>query len=102
MSVTPFLVLAAILFTIGLLGILTRRNLIMMLVSIEIMMSAANLNFLAFWRYQPNPELWQGPVFTLFTIGVAAAEAAVGLALVIAVYRHYRTVDAERLDGLKG
>jgi len=71
------------------------------LFSIEIMLNAANLNFIAFWRFGENPDAWQGPLFTLFTIAVAAAEVAVGLALVIAVYRHFKTVDLEQLDTLK-
>lgn len=101
MTLSSCLGLSAVLFGVGLAGVLTRRNLIMVLVSVEIMMNAANLNFIAFWRFGPHPELWQGPIFALFTIGIAGAEAAVGLALVIAVYRHYRTVDIERLDTLK-
>jgi NADH-quinone oxidoreductase subunit K len=95
------LILSAVLFCIGLLGALTRRNAIVVLFSIEIMLNAANLNFIAFWRYGDNPALLHGPLFTLFVIGVAAAEVAVGLALVIAVYRHFKTVDLEKLDTLK-
>ena len=71
------------------------------LFSIEIMLNAANLNFIAFWRFSENPDALHGPLFTLFTIAVAAAEVAVGLALVIAVYRHFKTVDLEQLDTLK-
>jgi len=95
------LILSAVLFCIGILGALTRRNAIAVLFSIEIMLNAANLNFIAFWYYGDNPVLLHGPLFVLFTIGVAAAEVAVGLALVIAVYRHFKTVDLEKLDTLK-
>ena len=101
MTLEHCLILSAALFCIGLLGALTRRNAIVVLFSIEIMLNAANLNFIAFWRYGDNPALLHGPLFALFTIGVAAAEVAVGLALVIAVYRHFKTVDLEKLDTLK-
>ncbi|MDP6035348.1 MAG: NADH-quinone oxidoreductase subunit NuoK [Verrucomicrobiota bacterium] len=102
MTLEHCLILSAVLFCIGLLGALTRRNAIVVLFSIEIMLNAANLNFIAFWRYSDNPALLlHGPLFVLFTIGVAAAEVAVGLALVIAVYRHFKTVDLEKLDTLK-
>jgi len=93
--------LAAVLFCVGLMGAFTRRNAIVVLFSVEIMLNAANLNFIAFWRYSDNPELLHGPMFTLFAIAVAAAEVAVGLALVIAVYRHFKTVDLESMDTLR-
>ena len=101
MTLEHYLILSAVLFCVGLLGVLTRRNAVVVLFSIEIMLNAANLNFLAFWRSGENPDALQGPLFTLFTIAVAAAEVAVGLALVIAVYRHFKTVDLEQLDTLK-
>ena len=97
-----FAILAALLFCIGLAGALMRRHAIIVLIGIEIMLNAANLNFIAFWRYGPNPEALSGPLFALFAIAVAAAEVAVGLALVIAVYRHYRSVDVEKMNTLKG
>jgi NADH:ubiquinone oxidoreductase subunit K len=97
-----FAILSAVLFCIGLLGTLTRRHAIIVLIGIEIMLNAANLNFIAFWRFGPNPEALSGPIFALFAIAVAAAEVAVGLALVIAVYRHYRSVDIEKINTLKG
>jgi NADH:ubiquinone oxidoreductase subunit K len=83
-------------------GALTRRNAIMVLIGIELMLNAANLNFIAFWRYGPNPAALAGVLFVIFSIGVAAAEAAVGLALIIAVYRHYRTSNLDRIDSMKG
>lgn len=97
-----FAILAALLFCIGLVGVLTRRHAIIVLIGIEIMLNAANLNFIAFWRYGENSEALSGPLFALFAIAVAAAEVAVGLALVIAVYRHYRSVDVDKLNSLKG
>jgi NADH-quinone oxidoreductase subunit K len=99
---TAWLVFSALLFSIGLAGALIRRNAILVLVGIELMLNAANLNFIAFWRYGPNPELLTGVIFVIFSIGVAAAEAAVGLALIIAVYRHYRTTDVNQIDTMKG
>lgn len=96
------LMLSALLFAVGLAGALTRRNAIIVLVGIELMLNAANLNFIAFWRYGPHPEVLTGVVFVLFSIGVAAAEAAVGLALVISIYRHRRTTDVEEVEAMKG
>ncbi|MCW5559685.1 MAG: NADH-quinone oxidoreductase subunit NuoK, partial [Verrucomicrobiae bacterium] len=96
------LLLAAALFTIGLAGALTRRHAILVLIGIELMLNAANLNLLAFWRYGPNPETLNGPLFALFTIAVAAAEAAVGLALIIAIHRRYRTARVEEIRKLHG
>ena len=60
------------------------------------------LNFIAFWRFGPNPQALTGVIFVLFSIGVAAAEAAVGLALIIAIYRHYRTINLDQIDSMKG
>lgn len=97
-----YLLLSALLFAIGLAGALTRRNAIIVLIGLELMLNAANLNFIAFWRYNPNPDANTGIIFVLFSLGVAAAEAAVGLALVIAVYRHYRTTSVDQVDSLKG
>lgn len=97
-----YLILSALLFSIGLAGALTRRNAIIVLIGIELMLNAANLNFIAFWRYGKNPEALTGVMFVLFSIGIAAAEAAVGLALIIAIYRHYKTTNLDKMDGLKG
>ncbi len=101
-ALSSYLVLSALLFVIGLAGALMRRNAIMVLIGIELMLNAANLNFIAFWRFGPNPEALTGIVFVLFSIGVAAAEAAVGLALIISIYRHYRTTNVDDMDALKG
>ena len=97
-----YLILSALLFAVGLAGALTRRNAILVLVGIELMLNAANLNFIAFWRYSPNPEALTGVMFVIFSIAIAAAEAAVGLALIIAVYRHYKTINLDQVDSLKG
>ena len=97
-----YLLLSALLFAIGLAGALTRRNAIIVLIAIELMLNAANLNFIAFWRYGPHPQALTGIVFVLFSIGVAAAEAAVGLALIISIYRHYQTANVDRMDSMKG
>ena len=97
-----YLTLSSMLFAIGLAGALTRRNLIMVLIGIELMLNAANLNFIAFWRFSPNPQALTGVMFVIFSIAVAAAEAAVGLALIIAIYRHYKTTDVEKITEMKG
>jgi NADH-quinone oxidoreductase subunit K len=97
-----YLILSALLFAIGLAGALTRRNAILVLIGIELMLNAANLNFIAFWRFGPNPESLDGVMFAVFSIGVAAAEASVGLALILAIYRHFKTVHLDRIDSMKG
>jgi NADH:ubiquinone oxidoreductase subunit K len=97
-----YLLVSALLFSVGLAGALTRRNAILVLVGIELMLNAANLNFIAFWRYGPNPEALTGIMFTIFAIGVAAAEAAVGLALIISIYRHYKTANLDQIDSMRG
>lgn len=96
------LVLSSLLFCVGLAGALSRSNTILVLLGIELMLNAANLNFIAFWRYGPHPTAGTGVVFVLFAIAVAAAEAAVGLALVIAIHRHRRTVRLQDANSLKG
>ncbi len=97
-----FLILSAVLFSLGLAAVLTRRNAIMILIGIELMLSAGNLNFIAFWRFGPNPEALTGMLFVLFSIAVAAAEAAVGLALIIMIYRHYKSTNPLRFNLLNG
>src|SRR5437660_9696750 len=103
MTLLPcYLLLSALLFAIGLAGALTRRNAIIVLIGIELMLNAANLNFIAFWRYSPNPQALIGMMFVIFSIGVAAAEAAVGLALIISIYRHYKTANVDEINSMKG
>ena len=97
-----YLIFSALLFSIGLAGALTRRNAILVLIGVELMLNASNLNFIAFWRYGENPEALTGVMFVIFSIGIAAAEAAVGLALIISIYRHYKTTSLEKVDSLKG
>ncbi len=97
-----YLVLSSLLFSIGLAGALSRRNAIIVLIGIELMLNAANLNFIAFWRYSPNPDALVGVLFVMFSIGIAAAEAAVGLALIISIYRHYKTANVDELNSMKG
>ena len=93
------LLVSSLLFSIGLAGALTRRNTILVLVGIELMLNAANLNFVAFWRYGHHGGASTGIIFGLFSIAIAAAEAAVGLALILAVYRHAKTTDLSLLTG---
>jgi NADH-quinone oxidoreductase subunit K len=106
LTMTPtlqlFLVISAALFCIGLLAVLSRRHAIFILIGIEMMLAAAGLNFIAFWRFGPQPAPPTGVMITIFAIGIAAAEAAVGLALVITVYRHFRTTNIDEIDELKG
>ena len=97
-----YLILSAVLFSIGLAGALTRRNAIIVLIGVELMLNAANLNFIAFWRYSAHPEALTGMMFVIFSIAIAAAEASVGLALIIAIYRHYKTTNLDQIDSLKG
>lgn len=99
---TSCLLLSALLFAIGLAGALMRRNAILVLIGIELMLNAANLNFIAFWRYGPNPEALTGMMFVIFSIGVAAAEAAVGLALIISLYRHTKTMNIDEVKSMRG
>jgi NADH:ubiquinone oxidoreductase subunit K len=101
-SLTSCLLLSVLLFVIGLAGVLTRRNAILVLIGIELMLNAANLNFIAFWRYGPNPEALTGMMFVVFSIGVAAAEAAVGLALIISLYRHTKTANIDEVNSMRG
>ncbi len=97
-----FLVISAALFCIGLLAALSRRHAIFILIGIEMMLAAAGLNFIAFWRFGPPSHQPTGVMVAIFAIAIAAAEAAVGLALVVAVYRRYRTINVDELDQLKG
>lgn len=95
-----YLLLAAALFFIGLYGVFARRNAVAILMSVELMLNAVNINLVAFWRYL-TPERAAGMTWAVFVLTVAAAEAAVGLALIISVYRNRDSVIAEELDLLK-
>lgn len=96
------LIVSALLFAVGLAGALTRRSAILVLAGIELMLNAANLNFIGFWRFGPHPEALTGFMFVIFAIAVAAAEAAVGLALIVAIYRHAHTSDVSEITEMKG
>jgi NADH-quinone oxidoreductase subunit K len=100
MPLTSYLALAAVLFCIGLYGVLAKRNAVMVLFSIELMLNAININLVAFSQHGLHVNL-TGQIFTLFTITVAAAEAAVGIAILIALYRHKETAEADQYNSLK-
>ena len=97
-----YLLVSGLLFSIGLLGVLIRRNLLVIYMGLELMLNAANINLVAFWRYGEAQADLAGQVFAVLIIALAAAEAAVGLALIIAVYRERKTVDLDELDLLAG
>jgi NADH:ubiquinone oxidoreductase subunit K len=95
-----YLIFAAALFSIGLFGVLARKNAIAMIMGVELMLNSVNINLVAFWRYI-SPEVISGQAFAVIVFAVAAAEVAVGLALIISVYRRKNTVVAEDIDMLK-
>jgi NADH-quinone oxidoreductase subunit K len=97
-----FLILSTMLFSLGLFAVLTRRSAILLLIGVELMLAAANLNFIAFWRFGPNPAAMTGALFVLFSIAVAAAEAAVGLSLILVIYRHLRSTNPKEVNSLHG
>ena len=99
MGLQPYLILSAIVFCIGLFGVTTRRNMIGILLGIELIMNAVNINLVAFARFTGSAA---GMIFTVFTICITVTEAAVGLAIVILLFRVRRTVMADHLDLLKG
>lgn len=99
-SLNHFLVLSTALFFIGVYGFLSRRNLVTILMSLELMLNSVNLNFIAFNKYV-WPGRLDGLFFTLFIIAIAAAEAAVAIAIVLHLYRHYRSIDAEDANTLR-
>lgn len=101
LGLTGYLVVSAVLFSVGLFGAIARRNVLGILIGIELMFNAANINFVAFNRYLHPGQPW-GQGFALFIIALAAAEAVVGLALVLAIYRNFKTVLPENLTMLKG
>src|SRR5215813_14960228 len=103
-DLSKFLVVGALLFIIGVAGVLTRRNIIVIFMSIELILNAANLNFVAFSRYLQSTgsvNALAGQLFTVFVIVVAAAEAAIGLGIVIALYRNKETIWVDEIDLLK-
>ena len=98
-ELSHYLVLSGVLFAIGIAGVFLRRNLITMLLSIEVMLNAVNLTFIAFGHFRGSAD---GQIIVFFVITVAAAEAAVGLALVIAIYRHQRSIRLQEATRLRG
>lgn len=100
MPIEHLLILGAALFCIGLLVVLSRKNAIAVLIGIELMLNASNINLVAFSHF--DPDLLQGQIFALFVITVAAAEAAVGLAIVVRVYQYFQTADLDQLNQLNG
>jgi len=104
-SLSDFVLVSAVLFGIGIYGLVTKRNALRLLFAVEIMINAANLNFVAFGQYMPPPAGSQaalGQTFVLFSIALAAAEAAVILAIVVVAYRLHHDVDVSELDTLEG
>ncbi|MCK5351825.1 NADH-quinone oxidoreductase subunit NuoK [bacterium] len=99
MTLTHYLILAAIIFLIGVLGVLMRRNIIIILLSIELMLNAVNINLVAFSHYLHDMA---GQVFVFFVLTIAAAEAAVGLAIVVALFRRLETVNVDEINLMKG
>ncbi len=100
MPVDHLLILGAGLFVIGFIVVTTRKNAIAVLIGIELMLNAANINLVVFSRF--DPDFLQGQVFALFVITVAAAETAVALAIVLKVYRHFKTADLDKISELRG
>lgn len=98
LSLNSYLILSALLFAIGTIGVLTRRNAIVIFMCVELMLNAVNLSFIAFSRYLGNLD---GQVFVFFVMTVAAAEAAVGLALMIAFYKNRESIDVEDMNMMK-
>lgn len=101
MSLSAYLLISAVLFLLGAFGLMERRNMVGLLISIELMLNAASINFMAFNHFL-YPGTVTGQIMTLFVIGLAAAEATLFLAIVFAVYRHYRSINVERVDHLRG
>lgn len=99
MILNQFLLLAAVLFSMGVYGVLTRRNGVLVLMSVELILNAVNINLVAFGAFQDNV---QGDVFAIFVIAVAAAEVGVGLAMVLLMYRNRKSIDFTEVDLMKG
>ena len=99
-GVNDFLVVSTIMFFVGIYGFLVRKNLITMLMSVELILNAANINFVVFNKYL-FPDMMQGYMFSLFVIGIAAAEAAVAIAIILNVYRNLKDINVEHLDTMK-
>jgi NADH-quinone oxidoreductase subunit K len=99
-GVNDFLVVSTIMFFVGIYGFIIRKNLITMLMSVELILNSANINFVVFNKYL-FPDMMQGYMFSLFVIGIAAAEAAVAIAIILNVYRNLKDINVEHLDTMK-
>ena len=99
MGITQFLIASAVLFSIGIYGVLARRNAVLVLMSVELILNAVNINLVAFGAFHDSIV---GEVFALFVITVAAAEVGVGLALVLLIYRNRQSIDLQKIDLMKG
>jgi NADH:ubiquinone oxidoreductase subunit K len=100
-SLSTYLFIAALLFSLGIFGVLQRRSLLGMLIAIELMLNAASINFMAFNRFlAPDPIV--GQIYTLFIMGIAAAEAAIALSIIVALFRRLRSINIERARELRG
>ena len=96
-----YLIFSAALFSIGLFGVLTRKNAVAILMGVELMLNSVNVNLIAFWRYRA-PDLIAGQAFAVIVFAVAAAEVAVGLALMVAIFRTKHSIDVDQMNSLKG
>ncbi len=102
-SISYYIILSAILFTIGVVGVLVQRNALIIFMSIELMLNAANLAMVAFGSVLKNPASpFSGQIFVFFVIAVAAAEVAVGLALIVEIFKSKRSIDVDQMSSLKG
>ena len=95
-----YIVLSLVMFFAGVYGFITRKNMLMMLISIELMLNAVDINFAVFNRFL-FPEQMEGMIFSIFAIAIAAAETAIAIAIIINIYRHIRNIDADKLDDMK-
>ena len=100
-NLASYLIVSLVMFGCGIFALIERRNLVGMLIGIELMLNAASVNFMAFNHFLA-PDTVTGQIMTLFVIGLAAAEATLFLAIVVAVYRHYRSINIEEVDHLRG
>jgi NADH-quinone oxidoreductase subunit K len=100
LSLQHFLVLSAVVFALGLFCVLTRRNALGILMGIELILNSANINYVAFARY--GQSTYDGQIFAIFVIMLAAAEAAIGLAIVLGIYQAFETIDVDATDRLRG
>jgi NADH:ubiquinone oxidoreductase subunit K len=99
-TLAHYLILSAILFAIGMFGVMTRKNAIGILMSLELLFNAVNINMVAISRYMPHSEI-HGQIFTIFIIAVVAAESVIGLAIILAIYKKKQTVNADDMDIMK-